>query len=272
MSLGDPVVAQTTPTPAKDVEPPDPTAFPGNLPADLPKDLPWLKPSTIEAELLKYKEEHPSASPQKIAEYGNSLLPLKGYNYNIDVEGLNRKKVKETRRISEYYLAYPYTMTLSGGKKQNFLFFAPSSESCCCGYYYTDVPVTAITANTLTLISDGKTYTVNRPADLGQSEVHALIDVKNPSKEIRKWQVPRETYPMGISEDGTKLYIDGPVEDVFLEISADGSFKFAAKNEIRSDEGTPCSIRRNRKDDYETCIKFKAGQKTYHIKFSGPCT
>jgi hypothetical protein len=197
---------------------------------------------------------------------------MKGYNYNIDVEDLNGKKKKEVRVISEFFQVYPYTMTLSNGRPKTFLVFAPRYDSCCCGSFYADFPVTRITETAITFISNGKTYTVIRPKDLATSERHALIDIKKPSKDIRKWQVPYETYPSGISLDGTKLYVGGPIEDVLLEISLDGTFKLVDKNEVKSSQGEFCAIPENGEDAYESCMKFKVGKKTYYIRFSGPCT
>jgi hypothetical protein len=270
--------AQPTPVPAPTVEErgwrPGLTAtgFPDKLPDDLPRGLIRLLPSTIGGDIVKYKDEHPAASGKEIAEYGNSLLPVKGYNYWIDVDALNQKKKKAARILSDDFQAYPYTMTLSDGKKGAFMVFVPRWDSCCCGYFYADFPVTKITGTAITFIADGKTYTVIRPKDLGTSEKYALVDIKTPSKEIQRWQVPYETYPSGISEDGTKLYVEGPIDDVYLEISLDGTFKLVEKNEVKSSKGEFCLIPENGKDGYEGCMKFEVGTKIYYIRFSAPCT
>lgn len=256
-----------------EIDPPSgETGFPDRLPADLPAGPVRLTPSTIHGDLAKYKKEHPSATAKELAEYGNSLLPVRGYNYNIDVTGLNESNKKTARKISEDFQAYPYTMSLSSGKKESFLIFAPTSESCCCGYFYADFPVTNITETSVTFVSEGKTYTVKRPKELSVSEVYALVDMKDPRKKLRKWQVPYETYPAGISEDGTKLYVEGPIEDVLLEIASDGGFKLVPKTEVISGEGKFHDYPKNPKNAYESYMKFKAGAKTHYIKFSGPCT
>ena len=248
------------------------TGFPNKLPAYLPRGAIKLVPSTIGGDIVKYKDEHPAASGREIAEYGNSLLPVTGYNYWIDVNALNQKKKNAVRILSDDFQAYPYTMTLSNGKKESFLVFAPRNDSCCCGYFYADFPVTRVTETAITFISDGKTYTVIRPKDLATSERYALVDIKNPSKEIQRWQVPYETYPSGISEDGTKLYVQGPIEDVLLEISLDGTFRLVDENEVKSSKGEFCLIPENGKDGYEGCMKFEVGTKIHYIRFSAPCT
>jgi hypothetical protein len=265
--------AQPTPVPAPEIDPPSSeTVFPDRLPADLPVGPIRLTPSTIDADLIKYKKEHPSVTAKELAHYGNSLLPVKGYNYNIDVNTLNESNKRTARKISENFQAYPYTMSLTSGKKEAFMIFAPTFDSCCCGYFYADFPVTNITATSITFISEGKTYSVKRPKELSVSEVYTLVDMKNPRKEIRKWQVPYETYPSGISEDGTKLYIEGPIEDVLLEIASDGGFKLVPKTDMISGEGEHHPYPKNPKDAYESYMKFQAGTKTYYIRFSGPCT
>ncbi len=202
------------------------------------------------------------------------MLPQKGFNYWIDVETLNEKKIKakQAKNISDDLQTYTYEMTLDNGKPQKFLILAPRNDSCCCGYYYADFPVINITEKSITFVSGGKQYTVKRPADLKQSEVYALIDEKNTSKEIHKWQVPAEESPLGISADGMILYVGGAFEDVVLGISPDGSFKFEDIKEMRSGKGVLCNIPYDPKDAYESCKKFKVGDKTYLIKYSGPCT
>ena len=139
------------------------TGFPEMLPADLPRGAIRLVPSTIGGDIKKYKNAHPAASGKEVAEYGNSLLPAKGYNYWIDVDALNQKKKNVARIISDDFQVYPHTMTLSDGKKESFLVFAPRNDSCCCGYFYADFPVTRITETAITFISEGKTYTVVKP-------------------------------------------------------------------------------------------------------------
>ena len=267
-----PAQPSPAPSPSPTIDPSSITSLPDHLPADLPVGPIRLTPSTIDADLIKFREEHPGASGKEIADYGNSLLPSKGYNYDIDVNALNERNKKTARKISEHFQAYPYTMPLTSGKKETFMIFAPTFDSCCCGYFYADFPVTNITETSITFISDGKTYTVKRPNDLRVSEVYALVDMKDPRKEIRKWQVPYETYPSGISEDGTKLYVEGPVEDVLLEIASDGGFKLVPKTEMISGKGEHHPYPENPKNDYESYIKFQAGTKTHLIKFSGPCT
>jgi hypothetical protein len=221
--------------------------------------VPVLQPSDILEVLRKYRSEHAELTVKDIAEYGNSILPEKGFNYWIDVAALNEKKEKhaEAKIISEEYYSYPYEMTLADGKKQKFRLVAPRHDSCCCGYYYADLPVSHITENDISFVSDGKIYTVRRPADLGHNEVYALVDENNLTGEIRKWQVPVEGYPLGISEDGTKLYVEGAFDDIYLEISPEGSFRFIPKAEVISGKG---------------CMKFKVAGKAYFVRYSAPCT
>jgi hypothetical protein len=262
------------PTPEEDGWKPSTTAkgFPADLPADLPAKAIKLIPSTISEDIVNYKSENPAATAKEIADYGNRLLPVKGYNYWFDLEGLNKKKEKEARILSEETQVYPYSMPLVRGSRASFLIFAPRNDSCCCGYFYGDLPVTRVTGQTVTFISGGKTYAVLRPKELGRTEQYAAIDLRKPSKNLRTWQIPYETYPQGISADGKQLYVEGPAEDILLEISFDGSFRLVAKDVVKSSEGEQCSIPLNPKDHYEDCLKFKIARRTFYIKYSGPCT
>jgi hypothetical protein len=236
--------------------------------------MPVLQPSDILEVLRKYRGEHPELTVKEIAGYGNSIMPEKGFNYWIDIGALNesKEKHKEAKIISEDHYSYPYEMTLADGKKQKFRLVAPRHDSCCCGYYYADLPASHITENEITFVSEGKAYTVKRPADLGHNEVYALVDEENLTKEIRKWQVPAEGYPLGISEDGTKLYVEGAFDDIYLEISPEGSFRFIPKAEVISDKGESCPVPNNPDDAYEGCMKFKVADKVYFVRYSAPCT
>lgn len=239
-----------------------------------------LKPSTILEDLENHKKNNPQISGKELADYGNSLLSQKGFDYDISICDLIERKVKakETKEIlnekdSETYVSFPYQFSLTDSTKRTFEIIAPNFDMCCCGYCYTKFPVLNITATQMTLIADGNKYTVKRTKDFAESEEHALVDNKTMLKEIRKWQVPYETIPTGISEDGTKLYVEGNFEGLVLEISGDGSFRFADEKDVKSGVGVLVEnspIDKN--NDYLRFMRFKVGNKTYTVKYSGPCT
>ncbi len=268
-----PVTATASAIPASSLAAEEPTPAPV-VRIESPNGLPVLRSSDFLGVLDKYRKDHPDLPVKEIAEYGNSLLAQKGFDYQIDLAPLNEKKEKsrETTVISDDLYYYPYEMTLVDGPRQKFLIVSPRNDSCCCGYYYAYLPVTNITEKTITFVAEGKTYRVKRPRDFGHNEVYALVDADDPSRELRKWQVPSEGYPLGISEDGTKLYVEGAFEDIYLELAEDGSFKLVPRDEVRSGKGEFYEVPENPKDVYEGCYRFRIADKTYLVRFSAPCT
>lgn len=246
-----------------------------------------LNSSTILEDLEKYKKVNPQISAEELAKFGNKLLLQKGFNYEISFcDVIERKiKTKKAKGISDEngnfsYVSFPYQMTLVNSAKAIFQITAPNDESCCCGYCYTEFPVLNITKNQMTLVSSGKTYSVIRDKDLSVSEEYVLVDEKTLQREIRKWQVPFETYPFGISKDGTKLYIEFDENDILLEISEKGVLRLVPKNEpnilsngkdLRQTPPPKIGEILNKSGEFGF-YSFKTGNKNYIVKFSYPCT
>jgi hypothetical protein len=57
-------------------------------------------------------------------------------------------------------------------------------------------------------VLDGKKYLLKRPVEFRLEEIE-LVD-ETMKRVIRKWEVPNETFPIGVSADGRILYL--PVE------------------------------------------------------------
>lgn len=239
-----------------------------------------LKSSTILEDIEQYKKLNPKAGGKDLAAFGNALLPVKGFNYNISLCDVIERKIKDqlvTKVPGENefdHVRFSYLMNTSDSRLKLFNITAPNFDQCCCGYCYTEFPVVNITDQSMTLVADGQTFVVRRNEELSVSEDYALVDNQTMLKVIRQWQIPHEGYPLGISEDGKKLYFeiadDGPV---VLEISDDGGFKFADRKEIKSGEGVYVeNAPVDRANDYQTYKRFTVGGKSYTVRFSGPCT
>jgi hypothetical protein len=242
-----------------------------------------MESSTILKDIEQYKKLNPKASGKDLAAFGNNLLALKGFNYDISICDVIEQKIaaKETKDVSvkvesedQNFVSFSYPLTLADSTKKTFQITAPNYDQCCCGYCYTEFPVTNITDKEMTLVADGKTYVVKRTKELTESEEYALVDNQTMRKEIRQWQVPSEGFPLGISEDGKRLYVEIDERlDLVLEISEDGSFKFTDRKDVKSDEGVYVENGPKEKgNDYIAYMRFTVGGKTYTVKFSGPCT
>lgn len=251
------------------------------------KKIPTITSSNILEEINRKKTENPQITDNELADFGNKLLPQRGFNFDIDLAELieQKNKLKETKIISVNEntferVIFPIQMTLKNDKQKMFQLIAPNEESCCCGYYYTEFPVSKITDKLMTIVVDGKQYQVKRIKEISFNQEHYLVDNKTKKKVIRKWQVPLESYPYGISKDGTKLYIDLEENNLLLEIVDNGNFQFVPK--------TASSIITNGKDlrqfpspkvgeileksgEYGF-MKFTSGDKIFVIKFAYICT
>ena len=134
-----------------------------------------------------------------------------------------------------------------------------------------DIPTIKVNENIMTVIAEGKQVELKRTKDFYLEEF-VLVD-KNLKKAIRKWLVPIDTEPFGISDDGTKIYFEYVPEDsgeLVYEISEDGAIQFVAKNDKRINKGKELK-------GYPTYgeisyRRFNAKDKSYIVKFSYPCT
>jgi hypothetical protein len=244
-----------------------------------------LQPSDILEMMENYRKQLWKSNridPASVAEYGNSLLAAKGYNYQIDVSELIKEKVKnnEATIVSDKNYSFPLEMTLTNGQKQTFIIMAPREDSCCCGYHYAHLPVTKIAEKEITFVADGKQFTVRRPKEFGKNEVFSLVQPDDLKKVILKWQIPYEGYPDGVSEDGKKLYkLAGDdfykleIDDVYQEISPDGTFRFTTLAPPgERGQATNIDLGPDPDNAYQGCWRFSAGGKDYFVRFSSPCT
>ena len=89
--------------------------------------------------------------------------------------------------------------------------------------------------------------------------------------------MPFQAVPAGISPDGTKLYVDfykgNNLDDLVLELSENGPPQFRDRAVIKSSEGK--GLENHPKDpsnSYLSFMSFRVDEKTYHLKFTAPCT
>ena len=233
-----------------------------------------IKPSNVLREVSERAKQQPSLTPAELAAYGNDLIARKGFGYDFNICDVLHTKPTQT---SPADFVRPYQMTLSRGVKRTFELRIgnPNADSALCGECWSEIPSVQVRKKELTLIAEGKRYRVRRPPSFNLDEVE-LVDetLKN---VLRTWQLPYQTIPAGISADGTKLYLDFytdfKLEQLVLEISENGPPQFRERAVIKSSEGK--TIENHPKDPrnaYLSFMSFNVGEKTYRIKFSGPCT
>jgi hypothetical protein len=139
-------------------------------------------------------------------------------------------------------------------------------------------------------VLDGEKYLLKRPAGFLLEEME-LVD-ETMKRVIRKWEVPTQTWPIGISADGRTLYLsieftkndlDGNGWWVWkqgkkgyptsvLAISPTGiRFEVAAKALAGQESEIP-DFPEDPNNGYLAYRRYRVKGKTYIIRFSNPCT
>lgn len=188
-------------------------------------------------QIAKIKRQKPSSTAQEIADHANGLLPRLGFDYNLDLEKIITRKIKQrqTKPVKvegdeTRYIKFDLDLVAMSGAKKKLAVTAPAEGLCCCGYYYTPIPVTKITPRELTIVIDSKEVVVARPKDIPVVQEYIFGKQEAKPTKLRSWEVPYETYPYGISSDGLKLYVKTEIDELLLEISENGSLRFVPKD------------------------------------------
>ena len=226
--------------------------------------------SKILEELAQRKQKEPAITSKQLAAIGNELLEKRGFDYMFDVCDILSKRDRASIETT-----VGYDLSLKNGEKRSFRFTVAGDVEGMCGECWTMLPSIQVTAKEMVLVAEGKRYHVRRPVPFILDEVE-LVDATL-KKVSRKWQLPYQTIPIGISKDGAKLYLDFYTEydldGVILELSENGTLAFRDRTEVQMVEGK--FLEDHPKDPtnaYLSFIRFDAGDKTYIIRFSAPCT
>jgi hypothetical protein len=229
-----------------------------------------ISSSNILQELAERKKKQPAVTSRELAVIGNELLEKRGFDYMFDVCDILPKH----SRTSTTAISASHTLSLTNGAKRSFRFTVAGDGEGLCGECMSLVPAVQVTAREMVLISEGKRYRVRRPASFILDEAE-LVDASM-KKVLRTWQLPYQTFPLGISPDGAKLYLEfrqDELDGLVLELSENGALAFRDRTEVKLVEGKP--IEDHPKDPNNAYLSFKrfdTGNKTYLIRFSAPCT
>ena len=232
-----------------------------------------VKRSNVLQDVSERAKRQASLTPVELATYGNDLIAKKGFDYDFDLcEILN---VRNPTSSTPAEFLRNHQMTSTDGAKLTFRFTIDNPYESLCGECWSSIPSLQVTNKEMTLLAEGKRYRVRRPPLFYLDDVQ-LVD-ETLKKVLRTWQLPYQTIPVGISVDGTKLYVefynDFELEQLVLELSENGPPQFRERAVIKSSEGKTIENHpKDPKNAYLTFMSFRAGEQTYRIKFSAPCT
>jgi hypothetical protein len=238
--------------------------------------FPQITPSTVVEDLAARKQQNPEISAQELADYGNELLKQQGFNFyfdTCDIAEVNNQKSS----VSDLLIPYNYKLKDLNGKTQTYQIMNEDfGHPCGCRF---DIPIYQISEKEMTLRVDGKSVVLKRPKKFILDKAE-LVDEK--LKTLRKWYLPLDVVPFGISLDGTKIYIDFTYDDghepltqfLALEISENGNFQYVTKDNpnILKNGVDLENFPKDRNNDYLGYIRFNFGKTSYIVKFSYPCT
>lgn len=213
-------------------------------------------------------KQQPRTSEQELADYANSLLAQNGFDYNFDVcEFLKLISQKNSTQTSSQY---QFQMTQVDGRKVTLQIGGVAVYDGMCGECFFALPSLSVTKKEIILLVKGKQYSLKRPRLFGLDEV-SLVD-STMKRVLRTWEVPQQSIPLGISEDGTRLYIATELDQLALEIAPSGiSFTPLARVQIKNGE----DLKRTPKDPanaYLAFTRFRSGKKSFILRYSAPCT
>lgn len=255
------------------------TAARATVEAEGQGQLPTLKPSNIVDAVRLRKSQPPRLSASGLARYANELLAREGFDYSFDAcdffpppsfaRGDGMRPDGTFARIT-----LEHRMTRADGREMTFRFVATDAAAICSECYLT-LPALRVTKDEMTLVGDGVTYTLKRPAAFVLDEAYLVAeDLKT---VLRTWQLPYGTIPSGVSPDGRSIYVsfyeDDRLDELVLEIKDDGRPRFRAAREAGAKGGEWITeFPKDPLNDYLSFMRFRAGGRTHVVRFTGPCT
>jgi hypothetical protein len=233
-----------------------------------------LTSSNLLEDVEKRLHDEPNINAEALANYANGLLTEKGFNYDFEVcDAIGRQRLKQsTATLAQ--IPFSSKVLQAKGQPLNLKFVSTNPADGLCGECFSSIPALRVTKTEMEILSGGQHLHLKRPPTfyLDQAE---LVD-RSMKRVLRTWQLPYQTGPVGISEDGRKLYIpleSGP-ESLILELSEDGKVQFRSRASIsvRDESETIENTPRDRKNAYLGFKRFKSDGQTFVVRFSWPCT
>ena len=232
-----------------------------------------IEPAEVVNALVKKRNQVPGISTERLVAYGNALITNRGYDFSFNACEI-AKANKADESFGDELRPFRYKLRDLTGKNITFQIMNRYFEQPCgCGF---DIPVFQVTDKEITVRADGKPTKLIRPKEFALDEVE-LVD-RSLKKSLRKWYMPSDDIPFGISRDGKKIYIgagydDFSIENIALEVAENGVVKYVPRNSADI-IGNGKELTKNAKDFANGVgyMRFTPGNLNYFVKFSYPCT
>jgi len=245
-------------------------------PAAQPKTIRVVPTSYLE--LIAKRIAQPGVAAEEAADYANTLMARNGFDYDFEACPI----VKANKRPGPVNSdgrnkIYNYTLTELSGSKLGMQLTADPTEALCGECAFT-IPLLRVTKRELLLVSEGRQYLLKRPSGFLLKKV-SLVN-RSLRRLLYTWEVPLDTEPVGVSEDGKRIYLEllnhyepeDLVKKVVLEVSQSG-VRFVARDKIPAQTGQLMpSHPTDPHDAYLTFKRFRVRDKSYIIRYDAPCT
>ena len=228
-------------------------------------------------ELVAEKLKQPGVTAADAAEYANSLLTIHGFDYDFDACPIVKANPHPQSINDKYGLTKSYNYSFVQTNNRRIKMQLIGDPAGLCGECDFSIPLLRVTKRQLLAVSDGKQYLLRRPPGFFLKEIN-LVD-SSMKRTLRTWEVPLDSDLAGISEDGTRIYVElynNYTQDLFnkLVVEVSGStIRFRARSEVAARDGE--LVPNHPKDPgngYLTFKRFRIGNKQYIIRYDFPCT
>jgi len=246
----------------------------GAIPVQTKQSSIHIVPANVFDELQKKLAAEPKIKPVALARYANDLLAKKGLDFQFDLcEFVERNNPAPRGRGAQARVrTYKLPMKQTDGLQVTCETRVSDEEgNGMCGECFFSIPVTKVTKREIELVAGGKKYLLVRPPSFHLDEM-SLVD-QSMRRVLRTWQVPDQDEPIGVSSDGTKLYLGTAIESLILEISDSSSLRILAREEVTLTKGeTVQKHPTDPKNAYLSFMRFRVGGRSLVIRYSEPCT
>jgi hypothetical protein len=227
-----------------------------------------ISSSPLTGLLRERLEKQPGITDEALADYANALLSRTGFDYQFDVCEFLR--LIPQKNAAQTPSRYRFQMTQVDGRRLTLQIGGDAVSDGMCGECFFALPSLGVKKAEIVLLIKERRYRLKRPRLFGLDEM-SLVD-GSMKRVLRTWEVPYQSIPLGISPDGTRLYIETEFDRLALEIAPSGiSFKARSRVEIQNGQeitGRP----RDPDNAYLGFMRFRSAKRSYIVRYSAPCT